>query len=319
VDELHFAVGSRNGDDVNVAVVDQEQMSVWSERLQSAGIQAQVMVPDTLLLPDQENQWQLACFDNKCLLRSGAQAGQVMDQDNYAAIMAMALAEAGHAKPDSVQFYAPEGSDIALAELGVPLEPHVLPEPSLQWLARHYDERQSINLLQGRYSRRERMGQYWRPWRMAASLAAVWLVVQFAVSIVDFQRYDSERLALKQEIEDVYRQAFPAAKKVPNPKLQMERRLRELRGGGSVAGGEGFAALLAQAGQQFKETKKLELQRVSYKDGLLDVSLTIGDLQQLDALKQKLSTDGNLQVEIQSASAQGAGVEARLRIKGGAS
>ena len=94
----------------------------------------------------------------------------------------------------------------------------------------------------------------------------------------------------------------------------MESALKSLRGGGSAEGG-GFTELVAKAGEQFKESDRLAVQRLSYKDGQLDVSLAIGDLQQLDQLKQRLVDKAGLEVEIQSASAKGNEVEARMRIK----
>lgn len=315
VDSLHFALGHRSGSNINVAVVNQKRMAHWLECLEDAGISASALVPDTLLLPLPDNQWQLACFDNRCLLRTGPQAGLVMDQENYPVILKAVLAEAGNVEPDAISLYSHEECEFEQIELDVPLEQCAVAEPSLHWLARHYDEKQSINLLQGPYSRSERIGQYWRPWRLVASLALVWLVAQFAIGIVDYQRYSGERLALKQEIENIYRKTFPDAKKVVNAKVQMERRLKALRGGnGGDASGKSFNAMLALAGTHFKDVKSLELRRVSYKEGQLDVSLNLGDFQQLDSLKQKLTEGGRLQVEIQSASAKGKGVEARLRI-----
>ncbi len=55
---------------------------------------------------------------------------------------------------------------------------------------------------------------------------------------------------------------------------------------------------------------------MSYKDGELNVALTISDLQRLEQLKNQLDSQSGLQVEIQSASARNNRVEARLHIKG---
>jgi len=314
VETLHFAFGAIKDEQVTVAVIDRERMDQWLERLSGATINAKALVPDILLLPWQEGEWSVACFDGRCIVRNGLQSGQVLEPENCAAILKIMVAEAGDAKPQRIHVFSAEGFEIALDDVVV--EQQTFPGPLLPWLAKHHDERQSLNLLQGPYSRRERMGQYWRPWRLVASLAAVWLLAQLVIGIADYQTYSSERTALKKEIDSIYLKTFPDARKVVNAKVQMERRLKALRGGGSSRGGSGFTDLLALAGTHFKDVKKLTLQRVSYKDGMLDVSLTIGDLQQLDALKQKLTADGKLQVDIQSASAQGAGVEARLRIKG---
>lgn len=313
VDTLHFAFGQISAGEVAVAVIDRALMDGWLAQLRDAGLNPYALVPETLLLPWQTGEWQLACFENRCLLRTGAHSGIAMDAANAAVLLQQALADAGEAKPQRLTVHSAEA--LPLADLGLEIDHQPLPDSMLPWLSRNYDERLSLNLLQGPYSRRERFGQYWRPWRVAAALAAVLLLVQVGVTLADYQRLGSERLALQEEIETIYRQAFPEAKKVVNPKVQMERALKQLRGGP----GGGLNALLAEAGKEFRASPGLELQRLSYREGQLEVALTIGDLQRLDELKQRLSQGGKLHVEIQSASAQGTMVEARLKIKGQAS
>ena len=67
------------------------------------------------------------------------------------------------------------------------------------------------------------------------------------------------------------------------------------------------------------ETTGLSLQRLSYKEGELSLSLMIGDLQRLEQLKSRLTSTGHLSIEIQSANTRDNQVEARLQIKGGKS
>ncbi len=317
VEEQHFALGAISGDQVNVAVVSHKKMQQWLALLQQAGIEADQLVADVLALPLAENSWQLLQFKQRLLLRYGEQRGLVMDADSASLNLKALLAEAGESRPDRIK--CQDFSAAGLTLPGVDVELLVEPASGLPVLtmAAAYQEQKAINLLQGQYSRRERMSKYWRPWRAAAALLAVFIVVQFASGIVDQQRLAAEKTALLEEIEQIYRQTFPKARKVVNAKLQMERALKSLRGGSST--NEGFSKLLAQAGEQFNQTSQLKIQRLSFKNGQLDVALFIGDLQQLDQLKQRLVDMAGMQVEIQSATAKGDRVEARLRIKGAAS
>ena len=320
VETLHFAfgqVGKENGgDEVAVAVIDRALMDEWLARLRVAGLNPYALVSETLLLPWQAGQWQLVCSGSRCLLRTGEQSGFAVDAANAAVLVEQALAEAAESRPQRLVIHGAGEMPLSFADAELEIEEQPLPDPILQWLASHYDERLAINLLQGGYSRRERLGQYWRPWRVAASLVAVLLLVQVGVTVADYRRLSREHAALLGQIETIYRQAFPDAHKVVNPKVQMERALKALRGGGA---GSGLNELLAQAGKEFRESPGLTLQRLSYKEGQLEVAFTIADLQRLDELKQRLTQGGKLHVEIQSASAQGSVVEARLRIKGQAS
>ncbi|MEO7198694.1 MAG: type II secretion system protein GspL, partial [Dokdonella sp.] len=48
VEDLHFAVAAGAGDDVSVAVVAQARLREWLAQLQTAGIQPDVLLPETL-------------------------------------------------------------------------------------------------------------------------------------------------------------------------------------------------------------------------------------------------------------------------------
>jgi len=317
VDEQHFALGATSGDQVNVAVVSHEKMQQWLALLQQAGIEADQIVTDILALPLAEDSWQLLQRNKRLLLRCGEQNGMALDVDIAAFSIKALLAEAGESRPASIKCQDFSGAGLSLPELDAELMLEPASGLPVLAMAAAYQEQNSINLLQGQYSRRERISKYWRPWRAAAALLAVFIVVQFAGGIVDQQRLAAEKTALLAEIEQIYRQTFPEARKVVNAKVQMERALKSLRGGSSTS--EGFSELLAQAGEQFNQTDNLNIQRLSYKNGQLDVALFIGDLQQLDQLKQRLVDKAQMQVEIQSATAKDDRVEARLRIKGTAS
>jgi general secretion pathway protein L len=110
----------------------------------------------------------------------------------------------------------------------------------------------------------------------------------------------------------VYRRAFPEARNVANPRLQMEQHLAQLRGGG----GGSFVPLMVKAGPILRGQAGLELTALRYKDGALDVDLIVGDFQAIDRLKQVLAGQG-LRVEVQNASARGGKTEGKLRLREG--
>jgi len=169
--------------------------------------------------------------------------------------------------------------------------------------------------LQGPYSRREQLGKLWRPWRPAAALLAIWVVLQFGVKIYQHHELQLQDDRLREEISRIYLQTFPEAKRVVDARLQMQQHLTELRGGtGNV---DGFLKILAEVSAPTADLGGVEIDRLSYKDGELNIALMISDLQRLEKLKDRLSSDTHMSVEIQSATARNNRVEARLKIKGG--
>ncbi len=326
VEQLHFALGQRNREgDVQVAVVSRRRLGEWLARLRACDIEPDAVVPDALCLPWEEGQWSALQEAHQLLLRTAAQEGLSLDSDSLDVTLPLLLAESEenrekNRRPSALHWYvSPDGGSRPPPALEAPglesvdILPHPLEEAPLALLSRHYRRDQAINLLQGEYSRHEQLGRYWRPWRPAAALLLALLLLLAGTTVLDYLQLSEEHEALRQRIERIYLDTFPEARRVVNPRVQMERRLAALRTGETGAGG--FLDLLREAGPALRETPKIELRRISFRDGRLDIALRIPDLQSLDRLKQRLGEKAGLRVDIQSATARDDKVEARLQIR----
>ena len=321
VDELHFAQGTR-GDDgvVHVAVIDRAWMNGCLTRLSDAGLRPDAVIPDILTVPYTAGEWTLLIESDVSLLRTGLQSGYAFDTEILAAMLPAALAGGDNGQPPQRLRVISTSGDQPLEALGltVPVEADPAPASVLGLLARTYDPRSAINLLQGPYSRQEQMGRVWRPWRPAAALLLAWLLIQTGVTVGEYLHLNKQTRALDRDIEQTFHNALPDTKRIVNAKVQMQRAIDALRGGGGSAE-DGFISLLADIGPQLLADSGTELQRLNYNDGQLDLAIMIGDLQKLDALKQRLAKNPRYAVNIQSATTRADGVEARLQIKAKAS
>jgi general secretion pathway protein L len=320
VDDSHFALGERDAEGrVAVAVVSRARMDAWLSRLAEAGIQADKLIPETLLLPYISETWTLLIERDCVNLRSAAQGGMTLDSTNMAFVLRRAVAELD-VKPTALHAWvAGDAADVAVfpEDLGLEVRIEPLTVPPLAFLARQAYEENIIDLLQGSYSRREQLGKLWRPWRPAAVLLAVWMVLQFGVKIYQHHELQTSENKLREEISGIYLQTFPEAKRVVDARLQMEQHLRELRGGSGEVGG--FLKLLAEVSGPAADLGGVDIDRLSYKEGEMNIALTISDLQRLEQLKDRLNSVTGVPVDIQSATTRNNRVEARLQIKGGRS
>ena len=180
-------------------------------------------------------------------------------------------------------------------------------------LSQGFNEAESINLLQGEYSRREQLEKLIRPWRAAIALAATWLLIQGGLLVAEFYHLSSKDQLLSEQIIATYKSAFPDAKNIPNPKIQMERALQKLQQGGGDEGN--WFELLSRAGEVISDTKTMTLRSIRYKDEKMDLDIEISDLASLDELKARLTKQAELEVEIVSASARGGKVDSRLQLQ----
>lgn len=318
VEDLHFALGRQTDQAISVAVVARGKMDAWLEYVRDVGFQPDILVPAVLALPYEEGTWTVLRDAGGALCRSGVQAGFAADHDNLETLLSLAIAEAGDATPARLHIISTPGAPALHAEawsqsLGVAVSREASAEDAGALLARNFNGDLAINLLQGDYSRREQLEKLWRPWKPAAALLSVWLIVYAGMTVSEVVSLSRQAPKLQTQIEQLYLQAFPDASKVVNPKVQMQRRLDALRG--NSGSGEGLLELLAQAGGPLKDTPNLELRTITFKEGQLNLDLRVQDLQVLDQLKQRLAVQSKMEVEIQSASSRDNKVESRLQLR----
>ncbi len=184
-------------------------------------------------------------------------------------------------------------------------------------LSQGFSDAECINLLQGEYSRREQLEKLIRPWRAAIGLAATWLLIQGGLLVTEYYHLSNKDQQLSEQIVAAYKNAFPDAKNIPNPRIQMERALQKLQQGGNDDGN--WFELLSRAGEVIGDTKTITLRSIRYKDDKMDLDFEITDLASLDELKERLTKQAELEVEIVSASARGGKVDSRLQVQLGTS
>jgi general secretion pathway protein L len=319
VDSLHFAIGRRDPDGrISTVVVDRGRMEDWLQRLHAVGIEPDMIIPESLALPVETGTWTLLKESDITHVRTGKQGAFSLDSSNLQTLLPMALTESHDNMPGEIRWIECNSEDASLpldlSQFEVEIIPEMYPGTALECFARNFNEQETINLLQGTYSRREQLGRIWRPWRPAIAMGVLLLVLHGGLTISDYISLRTERQALTEQIDRIYLDTFPGTHKVVNAKAQMEEGLRSLRGDTRRVSG-GFLDLLSGSGEALSKTDGLELQRISYRDGQLDLAIVIRDLQGLDQLKQQLSAQSGYSVEIQSATARGNSVEARLQLK----
>ncbi len=349
VDTLHFAVGQRLSDEsVMCAVADREVLQAVLDELKTVGVQADLLSSELFALPYESGAWSiwlLESEDGRCraLLRTGPQTGAEIDVDNLVLVLSYALEAMDHAirpqrllllhsqdrfdamsiEPAMANTVAETMNTVAntaidalhamATEFGLEPEVRHLQPPSLVAMVESEDLTHRLDLLQGEFSRKEQVEKLLRPWIPAAAMLLIWVVAQLGMSIADYYSLKEQDLALRTEIEKVYRDAFPEARTIVDPKVQMQRGLDKLKSGNKS--GVDMLTLLSKAGEVLQATAEMSINGIRYKDAQLDVDLHISDLQALDTLKAQLMKEEQLTVDIVSASAREGKVESRLKIQ----
>ncbi len=327
VEDLHFALGEQQRDgSLPVAVISHTLMQRVLARLHQAGLKPTWMIPDVLAVPYPADGWSILIIGGVALVRTGAQQGFAIEPTLLPALLSPLLRSqaASDHLPARLWLYKGVRTEAAVLQTildgyGIPLEEKSQEQGSLRLFATHlahaHKTAAPINLMQGDYRPRNPITLLWRPWRLTAILLGIWLGLQGLAQFQQVQTLRQQRDALSTELTEIYRRSFPEARKIIEPRLQMERQLASLRQqAGASAQGTGFLALISAMTKPLADTPGLLLTRLDYRQGMLDVALELPDLQALERLRQALSQQ-RLNVEIRSAVSRQQRVDAQLRLK----
>jgi general secretion pathway protein L len=252
---IHAVAGAKDshGETV-VAVIDREWLQAMLDAMARAGLRPARAWPESALLAGGHDDWNLVWSAARGMLVDDDGVAATFDHDGLANIplalrIALDEAAARGERAEVVRVHT-EGSaklpDLArwTSESGVRFA------PGTQWetLAKAEPASSAVNLLQGEFSPR-------RGGRTRLPRAAVWLAVAIAVLqmvfvAIDAARLRHERSQLEARREAIFREAFPEARAVVDPDLQMKRNLDDLRRGHGISIEDEFLGKLSRTAQE---------------------------------------------------------------------
>lgn len=305
VDSMHFSIGNREGDHAEVAAIARDKLDGWLEALKTEHIVPREATPDMLALPWHEHEWSVVIDDARVLVRTGAATGFACDRNALESLLVGLLDSIE--RPTLIRLWHCDGSErLGLSSDAPAIKEHSCEGGVLSLLALAWQPRKNFNLMQGQYSQQADVMKALRPWRWAAILLGLWFVLAFGRNLIQQNQLKVEQAGLRTQIEQLYRKTFPGAKRVVNARVQMEQKLKKLRGGGGTKADSDFLELLAAAGPVVGSEKEVVLENISYRKGLLTLKIAGRSLSQLDGMKQKIQQTSGLNAELKSAdSAQG--------------
>jgi general secretion pathway protein L len=325
VDQLSFAIGHRRSNGTTpVAVVSRTVLQGWLANLTAAGLEPQALYADISLIPENPGQTVLWLEkDRLAVRRPGAipfavELSPVKEALVVAGVIADPLESSEQPKPkeNAVLYVTREdwvrvqGDFEELLEEFESLKVQLLSDGALPWLARGTNSADSVNLLQGEFSRATDYSARWRQWRVAAALAVALLVVYVAAQALQIRQAKKQSAALDNEISQVFTLAMPGETQ-SDPRRQMQSRLERIRKSG--AGPQYFMRTLEVLSGALAVTPKASISALSYRDNAVDMTVSAPSLAALSQLTQFAGTKG-LAAEIQSSNPVASGVEAHVHV-----
>jgi general secretion pathway protein L len=285
------------GDRLCVAAVLRTDMENWLARLRAAGLEPDVLLPDTLALPWQDNRPLLLVEAERFVLRLGearALAGSPGELPGFIAALGL----------DPVA-----GLGIwTVAEAPVPWPPRRTIEHALHAFA-SAEHAPAVNLLQGDHSPRRRTRRLDSSWRWAIGLVALALLTLLLTPLVERQLLAGAVAQQRAEMQALARRVLPAGRPITDPARQLQAAL----GAHGLGQGDGALDLLTRVAPAIAADPRLATDSLSYRRPRLEVVVQADDMAGLDALRGRLTRAG-LTAEIASSTPGTQGVQGRLRI-----
>lgn len=320
---LPAAYGNR---DIPVAVVEKSWLTALLDQCREAGWHPSLLAPDYLFMPEPgPGLWHLDASEHSLLLRKPGRDGATLRTDHLRQLpgtLRLALEQSGH-PPErfNVRVRTAEQYKMVttwsewLSERTINLDVYLDELTQSSWLARQPLPDARSNLLTGPYAVKQ---SGWNgPGRLKTSLAlaSAVLVIALVHWFIQGSRLQQEYDQLADARQQTYRQVFPEAVNIPEPRFQMEQELSRLRNSETAAtGGSNFLQRLDALAQVLSVQPDCRLQQISFDGSTILLEVSVADYESFERLQQQLGQAASISVE--NAELKEGRVQGRLRVGG---
>lgn len=310
VEEYHFVIGPRQGDGgIPTLAAARADVARWRARLIQAGMGAAPLVPACLALAWEPGSWTVALEpEGEVNVRTGPWSGWGCERPVFEALLRRMLADAAP-RPQRLRFVA------EAAELQAPLLADWTLEtlsPTQAWDGQALDAATSLALDDASTGRGSTaLGDLLQRWRWPLALLALWGVLAGGFVGYRVHTLEREQALLAGQMETLYRDHFPEARRVVDPPAQMAQQLGRLRQSSAV---DPLLRLLGVVSGPLTGLPGYALDDLRYQDGVLEMAVRTADLAALEALSAPLS-EARVRMSRLSASAENGATRARIRVE----
>lgn len=307
VEKSHFIVNPviYPDKDISVSIVSREQMDQWLACFKDSGVRITYLIPETLAIPYDNNQWCVNVDRAKVTVRYDQHLGFSCDMENFIFFMSTLLSKYQNNTPGKIRVYS-DSVDIinklTLITGDIEIEHH---DNSLAGHEYIFDQDLSgINLLQEDYQQSSDTSSLWRKGQIVAALTAACLVLYLTINLVTIWKLNAEIERLKNQTHVVFKNTFPEKKRIVNPEVQMQNELIKLDG--EAGNHHEFLSLLYKIGPALDKSKETRPMHMSYerKKNELRMQLRSNNFQSLDKFKELTESTG-VNVELSTVTDQG--------------
>ncbi|MGY8815098.1 MAG: type II secretion system protein GspL [Gammaproteobacteria bacterium] len=311
-EDYHFVplTKSKSLTNIPVAVISKNYLEGLLNNFKIRGWRVECLLPDYFCINDpSKGNWIVDVTEEPFLLRfpgdEGGAAITGMLGSHLPGPLLLALERADE-KPqqihvrlnDDLQKQNVENWSVELEKLSVNLLVIEDNQSRSNWLSKSVSTESNFNLLTGPYASTDNAKDKLRRFIPMTGLAAAVLLTIIAQWMIEGSQIKSEYTEIKSSIEQRYKEVFPTARNLIDPRFQMESQLQKYRDSQTSSDGAGtnFLGNLVIL-SNILDPDNNQLQKLEYdgKQFILEVSVT--DYEALEKLQKELEKTMNITVD----------------------
>jgi general secretion pathway protein L len=328
IEDMHFALGKSHtensstdgANNLPVIAIKRSLLQQTINTFNEQQIHLEIISADSVALPGSSSNWSILLDEDSALIKINSSQAHSCDRENLPVILQALLhklSENEQVAPDTINYYYKEDdaeAETLLSECEIKIEPHCYKNHALEIFVQNLKTISSFNLLQGEFTPVRESNIWLKPWKSAAIAASVFLVLQLGNSTMLASQLEQKNLKLTRQIETEFKRAIPDSRNMTNMKIRVERRLNDLKGGGSGDNKNGFLQILSKVSPSLTEQGKVDIQAAVFRNNYIDVDLTAKSLQDIENIKNKLAAIPGIKTVL-STTVEKDSIKGRLRLE----
>lgn len=309
-EEMSVVVGDRQADgSVAAFLFETRWMQSLLSQWKAKEFQIEGVLPDYLALPIKAGCWTVAKDGERALVRTAWQSGFVCDLENIEMMIKAIFSEGKIERPKEIHCYQVDLEKLR-DTLGVEINQYNERE-EVPFDFSQLSQVLPVNLLPNRYRSGKKSTNLRKRWIICGGVFAAWIAFLFFSKVAIVFVYDHQASVLEKKTLAIYRQIFPGAQTMLEPRFRVREKLTRLK---QRAAGGHFFQLLSHAGRIVRQDSAVAIQSIVYdKKGLVFSvnAKNLGDLSRLTNTLHQAGFHVNQQVSVKNSQ----GIEATLSVE----
>lgn len=316
LESLHFAYAQPESNTVNIAILARKTLEDIKARFDEHEIELSAIHPLAQVLNGNAENWAASVGQGHLTVQLGEDKHFVSDFDQARLAWNVASRE-NEALPKTISLYQDSVEEGEAVQLTLPagLSGLLQLEQKPWFVQQNWNDfsQRAINLLQGDFSPSIAWQKIWDFWKLPIIGFAIAVGFFTLVAMLENQSLKSENTALRQQMLQVYKGAYPNSN-TTDPAAAMRQKLAELQPSGN--GSSRFMDMFYSSASALAKVSGVNVLNVNFdaRNSELRMDLIAKQFQDIEKIRSALAA-ANIDAELLSTSSVDGGERARMKLR----